>query len=260
MSQIPPTPRPDPGQQFDPWGEGEPPGPGGRGSRRWILFAVVAVGLTSLVVWLAGRYPGALDSEDAMINLVRWGAILVMVASGILASRRLNVGKAVRDIAIWAVIVAGLVAAYGFRTELQTAGYRIMGELEPSRGQSLPGGEMEFRRGEDGHFYIDATVNNRPVRFLVDTGASEIVLSPLDAERVGFRRNALKFDRQYETANGLGWGAAVTLRFVEIGAIRFDDVGASVNDAPMPDSLLGMSFLDRLAGYEVRGDSLILRP
>jgi len=260
MSQIPPSPRPDPHQQFDPWGEGEPPGPRGPGGKRWILFAVVAVGLTGLIVWLVNRYPGALDSEHAMAHLIRWGAILVLVSSGILASRRLNVGKAIRDIAIWAAIVAGLVAVYGFRSELEAVGSRIVGELEPSRGQELSGGEMEFRRGEDGHFYIDAAVNNRPVRFLVDTGASEIVLSPQDAERIGFRRNILKFDRQYETANGLGWGAAVTLRSIEVGGIRFHDIAASVNDAPMSDSLLGMTFLDRLTGYEVRGDSLILRP
>jgi aspartyl protease family protein len=156
----------------------------------------IAAGLTGLVIWLTGRYPNALDSEDAMIDFVRLGAILVLVASGVLASRTLKVGKAVRDLAIWAAVIAGLVAVYGFRSELETVGHRIMGELEPSRGQELAGGVMEYRRGEDGHFYIDALVNDRPVRFLVDTGATEIVLSPQDAERIGFRRSALKFNRQ----------------------------------------------------------------
>jgi aspartyl protease family protein len=237
-----------------------PPSPPGGGPNRWVWLMVAAVGLTGLIVWLINRYPGALDSRDAMINIVRFGAILLLVASGILASRSLNVKKAARDIAIWVAILAGLVALYGFRYELETLGLRIVGELEPARGNETVGGEMLYRRSADGHFYIDATVNDRSVRFLVDTGASEIVLSPDDAARIGFDRSELLFNRQYETANGIGWGAPVVLRSIETGAIRFRQVGASVNDAPMSESLLGMSFLDRLSGFEVRGDSLILRP
>ncbi|MDH3229089.1 MAG: TIGR02281 family clan AA aspartic protease [Alphaproteobacteria bacterium] len=263
MTQIPPTPRRDPPDGDDPWRrEGPSTGPRGAksGGKRWLAFVAVAIGLTALLVWLSGRYPSALDSQDSMIDLVRWGAILVLVASGILASRRLTLGKAVRDLAIWAAVVAGLVAVYGFRSELTMVGGRILGELEPSRSQQRAGGELEFRRGGDGHFYIDAKVNGRPVRFLVDTGASDIVLSPADARRLGFRSSALTFNRVYETANGVGRGAPVVLDSVAVGAIRFREVSASVNDAAMSDSLLGLSFLDRLSGYEVRGDSLILRP
>jgi len=237
-----------------------PPSPRGTGPSRWIVFLVVAIGLTGLVVWLVGRYPNALDSRDAMIDITRFGALLLLVASGILASRTLNVKKAVRDMAIWIAILAGLVTVYGFRDELKTIGLRIAGELEPSRGNETDRGEMMYRRSADGHFYIDATVNGQAVRFLVDTGASEIVLSPDDAARIGFDRSELLFNRQYETANGIGWGAPVVLRSIETGAIRFRSVAASVNDASMSESLLGMSFLDRLAGFEVRGDSLILRP
>jgi aspartyl protease family protein len=237
-----------------------PPSPRGAGPNRWFWFLVVAVGLTGLVVWLIDRYPNALDSRDAMIDITRYGAILLLVASGILGSRTMNVKKAVRDMAIWIAILAGLVALYGFRDELSAIGLRITGELEPARGNETDHGEMLYRRSADGHFYIDATVNGRPVRFLVDTGASEIVLSPADAARVGFKRSELLFNRQYKTANGIGWGAPVVLRSIEAGAIRFQGIAASVNDAPMSESLLGMSFLDRLSGFEVRGDSLILRP
>ena len=263
MTQIPPTPRRDPPDGDDPWRRERPSarsGARGPGGKRWLTFAAVAIGLTALVVWLTGRYPSALESRDAMIDLVRWGAILVLVSSGILASRRLTLGKTVRDLAIWAAIVAGLVAVYGFRSELTMVGNRILGELEPSRSRQLAGGELEFRRGGDGHFYIDAEVNGEPVRFLVDTGASDIVLSPADARRLGFSPSALTFNRIYETANGVGRGAPVVLESVAVGGIRFREVAASVNDSAMSDSLLGMSFLDRLSGYEVRGDSLILRP
>ncbi len=237
-----------------------PPSPRGTGPNRWFWFLAAAVGLTGLVVWLISRYPSALDSRDAMINITRYGAILLLVASGILGSRTMNVKKAVRDIAIWITILAGLVALYGFRYELETLGLRIAGELEPSRGNQTTSGEMLYRRSADGHFYIDATVNRQLIRFLVDTGASDIVLSPADAERAGFNRSELLFNKRYQTANGIGWGAPVVLRSIKAGTIRFNGVAASVNDAPMSESLLGMSFLDRLSGFEVRGDSLILRP
>ena len=237
-----------------------PSAPQGGGPNRWVWFLAVAVGLTGLVIWLTSRHPGALDSREAMIDITRYGAILLVVASGILGSRTLNVKKAVRDIAIWIAILAGLVALYGFRYELEVLGLRIAGELEPARGNETNGGEMLYRRGADGHFYIDAIVNGQQVRFLVDTGASDIVLSPGDAKRVGFDRNELVFNKQYQTANGVGWGAPVMLRSIAAGTIRFGGVAASVNDAAMSDSLLGMSFLDRLSGFEVRGDSLILRP
>lgn len=233
---------------------------GGPGPGRWIWFVVVAVGLTGLIVWLVDRYPNALDSEYAMTNILRYGAILVLVASGILATRTLNVKRAVRDIAIWTAILAGLVALYGFRHELETVGIRIAGELEPTRGAESRDGEMVYRRSADGHFYIDATVNGQPVRFLVDTGASDIVLSPADAERAGYDRSNLSFNQRYQTANGIGWGASVRLDSIQAGSIRFYDIRASVNDAPMSESLLGMRFLDRLSGFEISGDSLILRP
>ena len=119
-----------------------PSSPQGTGPNRLFWFVVVAVGLTGLVVWLANRYPNALDSRETMINITRYGAILLLVASGILGSRTLNVKKAVRDIAIWIAIIAGLVALYGFRYELETLALRVAGELEPARGNESVGGEM----------------------------------------------------------------------------------------------------------------------
>lgn len=238
----------------------KPPSPGKGGPNRLFWFAVVAVLLTGLVFWLVDRYPNTLDSRDRMIAFTRYGAILLVVAAGILGAGALNVRKAVRDMAIWVAIVAGLVAVYGFRSELEVLGLRITGELEPSRGSERSGGEMVYRRGADGHFHVDALVNGQPVRFLVDTGASDIVLSPADAARTGFDRDRLTFNKRFNTANGTGWGAGVTLRSIEAGSIRFANIAASVNDAPMGESLLGMAFLDRLHGFEVSGDSLILRP
>ena len=80
-----------------------------------------------------------------------------------------------------------------------------------------------------------------------------------DAKRIGINTGALRFTREYQTANGLIRAAPVTLRDVSISQLRVRNVEATVSEAPMGISLLGMSFLGELSGYEVRGDRLILR-
>ena len=85
-----------------------------------------------------------------------------------------------------------------------------------------------------------------------------MVLSPGDAERLGFDLGKLKFNRRYATANGTVLGAAVLLSRVAVGPIALTDVRASVNRAAMKHSLLGMSFLGRLGRYEVRDGKLTL--
>ena len=113
--------------------------------------------------------------------------------------------------------------------------------------------------GPDGHFLIEAQVDGRPIAFLVDTGASDIVLTLDDARRLGLDPRTLEYTQRYATANGVVRGAPVVLRELRIGQFRLFDVDASVNEAPLGVSLLGMDFLEQLNGYEVERGRLILR-
>ena len=124
----------------------------------------------------------------------------------------------------------------------------------------MVGNDVVIRAGNHGHFVAEVTVDGTDVRFLVDTGASDVVLSPADAERLGFDPARLRFSKFYRTANGTVRGAPVRLSEMKIGPIRVTDVRASVNEADMNRSLLGMSFLNRLSGYAVEGGRLILKP
>jgi clan AA aspartic protease (TIGR02281 family) len=119
--------------------------------------------------------------------------------------------------------------------------------------------EMIIPAGAHGHFLVEAVVEGTPLAFVVDTGASDVVLSPADAERLGLRADELRFTRRYQTANGVVAAAPITLRELRIGQFSAFDVEASVNGAPLAVSLLGMSFLRQLRGYEVDNDRLILR-
>lgn len=119
--------------------------------------------------------------------------------------------------------------------------------------------EHVIEAGPHGHYVIEAMVNGRPVTFLVDTGATEIVLTLDDARRLGFEPRTLRYTQRFRTANGEVRGAPVRLREIRIGQLQLYDLQASVNEAPLGISLLGMSFLERLAGYEVRDGRLVLR-
>lgn len=119
--------------------------------------------------------------------------------------------------------------------------------------------ENVYRRARDGHFYVDADVNGARIRFLVDTGATYVALSPDDARSAGLRVFESDYTAQTSTANGVARVAPVTLRQIELEQLQLFDVRAVVLEKPMPVSLLGMSFLSRLQGYETRNDELVLR-
>jgi clan AA aspartic protease (TIGR02281 family) len=119
--------------------------------------------------------------------------------------------------------------------------------------------EYVVEAGPGGHYVIEASVNGAPVTFLVDTGASDIVLTVDDARRIGLQPRTLDYSERYATANGEVRGAPVTLRELRIGQLRLFDVAASVNEAPLGISLLGMDFLEQLSSYEVERGRLILR-
>jgi aspartyl protease family protein len=119
--------------------------------------------------------------------------------------------------------------------------------------------ESIYRRASDGHFYVDADVNGARIRFLDDTGATFVALSPDDARSAGLRVFESDYTARTTTANGVTRVAPVTLRQVELDQMQLFDVRAVVLEKPMPVSLLGMSFLSRLQSYESRSDELVLR-
>lgn len=129
------------------------------------------------------------------------------------------------------------------------------------RAASAAGSEVEhvIEAGPNGHYVIEVMVNGMPITFLIDTGASEVVLNLADARRVGFEPRTLRYTQRFETANGEVRGAPVTLRELRIGQLQLYDLEASVNEGPLSVSLLGMSFLQRLTSYEVRDGRLVLR-
>ncbi len=120
-------------------------------------------------------------------------------------------------------------------------------------------GELEIEPGQYGQFRLEAEVNGELVDFLVDTGASVVVLGSETAERLGFDLDALEYSGMAQTANGTAPIARIILDEIVIGDLTIETVEAAVIKKSMATSLLGMSFLARLGGYEVRNGRLVLR-
>lgn len=197
-------------------------------------------------------------SGGEWLNLAYALGFLALVSSTLFA-RRLRLGQAVRYALIWLALVAAVLLGFTFRDELGFVGRRMTAELAPSQPLATGPQEMAVTREEDGHFYVTGRVNDAPVRFMVDTGASDIALSPADALKIGVDPASLSFTRAFETANGLGRGAPFIADSLAVGPIRLTNVPMTINQAPMRASLLGLSYLQQLESYEVRGRRLYLR-
>jgi aspartyl protease family protein len=120
-------------------------------------------------------------------------------------------------------------------------------------------GPLELWRAPDGLFYVDGAINGQPVRFVVDTGASMVVLTESDAQRAGVVRNSDGPTVEAQTVSGKSTMAHVTLASMQIGSTGNAAVPAAVAPDGLGVSLLGQSWLSQLASVTIEGDRMILR-
>jgi aspartyl protease family protein len=162
-------------------------------------------------------------------------------------------------------LIALAAAAITFPVALQTSQPVGHEEIVSARSaivgasqSATPGHEArEFPRASDGLFYVTAAINGQPVRFLVDTGASVIVLSARDAARTGLASQA-KYDAHIETASGTAPMAWTRIDRVEIGGRQVEGLRAAVVQQGLSVSLLGQNALAKLGPVTMEGDRLRL--
>jgi aspartyl protease family protein len=139
------------------------------------------------------------------------------------------------------------------------AGYGLWGDIRSSitPQQQISGERIEVPRAADGHYYLTLTIAGTKVPFMVDTGASNVVLTRADARRLGIDPDVLNYFGEANTANGVVRTARVKLTDVELGPVKDAVLTAYVNDGEMDGSLLGMDYLGRFR-IEIAGDRMIL--
>ncbi len=167
------------------------------------------------------------------------------------AANRNSMGRTLQQAAVWGLIFIGVIAAIGLWDDIRSTAL-------PMQSVSRDGGRIELPRAPDGHYYLDAEVNGAPVRFVVDTGASDIVLSRADAAAAGLDLADLAYIGQADTANGVVRTAPVRLDSFAVGGVTDRRLRAVVNDGDLRQSLLGMRYLQRFTTMQIADGKLVL--
>jgi len=190
--------------------------------------------------------------ENDFARLIYLSVLVVAILGSVLISRRGVYGKMFRQAGVWLLIFMGLVAIVASWQDIRQSG-------QTTSFQQSQDGAIIIPKEIDGHFHLTLTINDRPIDFLVDTGASDIVLTRKDAARVGFDPNRLDYWGMANTANGTVRLATIRLETVRLGEFIDKNIRASVNKAPMEKSLLGMRYLSKFSAIEISNDQMILK-
>jgi aspartyl protease family protein len=128
---------------------------------------------------------------------------------------------------------------------------------DESQGSAGPR-KVSIEAERDGHFYVNAEVNARPVHLMVDTGATVVALRQSDAVSAGIRLMPGDFTNPVQTANGTTMAAETEIDSIMVEDIEVQRIRALVlPDDQLSISLLGASFLNGLERYEVADGTLI---
>lgn len=120
-------------------------------------------------------------------------------------------------------------------------------------------GRTVLPANNSGHFLAKAYVNNRPIRALIDTGATYVSLSYEDARKIGIKPRKSEFTHEVHTANGVSYAAFASVRSLRIGQVTVRNLKVMVApEGALSISLVGMNFLRRLRSFQVEQGKLIL--
>lgn len=192
-------------------------------------------------------------SGDDSGRLIYLALCIVLVASSLIGMR-LPIGKALKMLLAWVAIFGVAFALFTFRSEFSAFGSRLKSEALGTPIET--GDEMRIAIREDGHFWVQASVNGHVAPFLVDSGASITTVSPTVAAAANLATGMRVAN--VETANGAVQMAVGTADQFNVGQIERTDFTLFVNRADSTN-VLGMNFLSSLSSWRVEGNVLVLR-
>lgn len=182
-------------------------------------------------------------------------ALLLLVTVGSVVGMRLSPGKAIRMSLAWIAIFAGMFMIFSFRGDFSALGSRLRAEATGAPIES--GGQLRIPKADDGHFWVEASINGTPARFLIDSGATVTTISPGLARAAGVALDG--HSTVIDTANGTATVDQAEADRLSLGPIRRDRLPIQVSRGDTVN-VVGMNFLSTLAGWSVEGNYLVLRP
>lgn len=219
-----------------------------------ICFSIASV--LFLFKILPERFPDIkLDQSDipsAIVSII----ILLSILFNFLNSYGLK--SLITQILIWQGVFLVIITGYAFRPELLQVSERVLAVLIPSHKWINDKGDIVIARSNDGHFYTNVLINGVSIRFMIDTGASDLALTKKAARALNFNLSNLKYTITYSTANGTNTAAPVLLKTVQIGPKIFKEVKGHIGSGELDVSLLGMSLIERFKSFKIDNDLLTL--
>ncbi|PIE14743.1 MAG: TIGR02281 family clan AA aspartic protease [Rhodobacterales bacterium] len=188
------------------------------------------------------------DQTARLIYLILLGAMLV---SWFVVQNRQSLGKTAQHATLWGLIFVAVIAAAGLWSDIRD-------DVLQSQSYSDDQSRIEVPRRLDGHYHLTLEIDGTEIEFVIDTGATDVVLNKTDASAIGIDVDNLFFNEIAHTANGEVKTARVRLKNVRLGPIFDPQLRASVNDGELSTSLLGMAYLQRFSKIEISNGKMVL--
>ncbi len=227
---------------------------------RVVISIILLAGAVASILFLPDEagWLGLTPSETATV--AGFGLLALANLVSLAPHYRGRLGAALAGALAWVAIFGAVMVGYVYRSEVMIATGRVMDEIVPGRVVPSGPGEAVAVRRADGHYAFDMLANGVKLRFMFDTGATNVVLRAEDAARMGLDTARLDYRVSVSTANGRALAAPVTIEALSAGNITQRQVRALVaKPGALHENLLGQSFLERLSGYSVDKNRLVLK-
>lgn len=187
-----------------------------------------------------------------------WGVVCILLLVSSLVARRLPLSYIAKAALAWLAIFAALFAIFSFRFEFIGIWERVKADLSGTAGQSISGEAIELQRQDDGHYWITVDINGKPVRFMVDSGATMTAINATTAKEIGV--DADGYPIILSTANGRVAAKRAVVPLMLLGPHRIENHPVVVSENFGDANLLGMNFLNNMQIWRVEDDKMVLQP
>jgi aspartyl protease family protein len=187
-----------------------------------------------------------------------WGVVCILLLVSSLAARRLPLGYVAKAGLAWIAIFATLFAIFSFRFEFIGIWERVKADISGTAGQNISGEAIELRRQDDGHYWLMVDINGKPVRFMVDSGATMTAINATTAREAGVEADG--YPIILGTANGRVAAKRGVVRLLSVGPHSIENHQVVVSERFGDVNVLGMNFLNTMQSWRVEANMMVLQP